>query len=86
MLTNRLPNLRPHNSPPPWNGPDFTGRRATNTRFQFLGIRKYFSDSGREEIHFSLKSDIMVDVRFELTTNDSCPAVDAICEGRSPLG
>ena len=28
----------------------------------------------------------MVDVRFELTTNDPCPAVDAICEGISPLG
>ena len=28
----------------------------------------------------------MVDVRFELTTNDPCPAVDAIGEGISPLG
>ena len=28
----------------------------------------------------------MVDVRFELTTNDPCPADDAICEGISPLG
>ena len=27
-----------------------------------------------------------MDVRFELTTNDSWPAVDAICEGISPLG
>ena len=28
----------------------------------------------------------MVDVRFELTTNDPCPADDTICEGISPLG
>ena len=28
----------------------------------------------------------MVDVRFELTTNDPCSAEDAICEGISPLG
>ena len=28
----------------------------------------------------------MVDVRFELTTNEPCPADDAICEGISPLG
>ena len=27
----------------------------------------------------------MVDVRFEITSNDSCLAVDAICEGLSPL-
>ena len=28
----------------------------------------------------------MVDVRFELTTNDPWSADDAICEGVSPLG
>ena len=28
----------------------------------------------------------MVDVRFVLTTNDPCPADDAIREGLSPLG
>ena len=28
----------------------------------------------------------MVDVRFELTTNDPWSADDAICEGISPLG
>ena len=35
---------------------------------------------------FSLKSVFMVDVRFELMTNDPCPADDAICECISPLG
>ena len=40
-----------------------------------------------EEIHFSLKSVFMVDVRFEPTTNDDPWSVDdAICEGISPLG
>ena len=28
----------------------------------------------------------MVDVRFELTTNDPWSVADAICEGISPLG
>ena len=28
----------------------------------------------------------MVDVRFELRTNDPCSVDDAICEGISPLG
>ena len=28
----------------------------------------------------------MVDVRFDLTTNDPCSVDDAICEGISPLG
>ena len=27
----------------------------------------------------------MVDVRFDLTTNDPCSVDDAICEGISPL-
>ena len=39
-----------------------------------------------EEIRFSLKSVFMVDVRFELTTNDPWSADDTICEGISPLG
>ena len=39
-----------------------------------------------EEIHFSLKSVFMVDVRFELTTNDPWFVDDAICEGISPFG
>ena len=39
-----------------------------------------------EEIRFSLKSVFMVDVRFELTTNDLWSVDDAICEGISPLG
>ena len=38
------------------------------------------SDSLHEEIHFSLKTVFMVDVRFELTTNDPWSAVDTICE------
>ena len=42
--------------------------------------------SWHEEIHFSLKSVFMVDVRFELTTNDPWSVDDAICEGISPLG
>ena len=37
---------------------------------QILDMRKFA---------FSLKSVYMVDVRFELTTNDPCPADDAIC-------
>ena len=44
------------------------------------------SDSWHKETRFSLKSVFMVEVRFELTTNDPCPADDAICEGISPLG
>ena len=44
------------------------------------------ADSCHEEIHFSLKSVFMVDVRFELTTNDPWSVDDAICEGISPLG
>ena len=53
---------------------------------------KISGDPGRvihqihEEIRFSSKRVFMVDVRFELTTNDPCPADDAICEGISPLG
>ena len=35
---------------------------------------------------FSLKSVFMVDVRFELTTNDPWSVDDAICKGNSPLG
>ena len=38
------------------------------------------------KLTFLLKSDFMVNVRFELTTTDPCPADDAICEGLSPLG
>ena len=44
------------------------------------------SDSWHEEIRFSLKSVFMVDVRFELTTNNPWSVDDAICDGISPLG
>ena len=37
-------------------------------------------DMNNEEIHFSLKSVFMVDVRFELTTNDPWSVDDAVCE------
>ena len=57
----------------------YTGQRVTSTLFEFLGIRKYVSDSRHEEIHFSLKSVFMVDVRFELTTNDPWSVDDVIC-------
>ena len=33
-----------------------------------------------EEIHFSFKNVFMVDVRFELTTNDPWSVDDAICD------
>ena len=39
-----------------------------------------------EEIHSSFKSVFMMDVRFELTTNDPWAIDDAICKGISPLG
>ena len=39
-----------------------------------------------EEFHFSFKSVFMMDVRFELTTNDPWSVDDAICVGISPLG
>ena len=48
--------------------------------------REFESHVHHEEIHFSLKSVFMVDVRFELTTNDPWSVDDAICEGISPLG
>ena len=47
--------------------------------YQILDMRK---------LTFLLIGDFMVDVRCELTTNDPCSAVVAICEGliNSPLG
>ena len=40
-----------------------------------------------DELQFSLKSVFMVDVRFELTTNDPSRSFDdVICEGISWLG
>ena len=47
-----------------------------------MGIQKHFSEilDVRKNSLFFWESDFMVDVRFELTTNDSCPAVDAIRE------
>ena len=45
--------------------------------FRFVDMRKFT---------FLLKSVFVVDVRFELTTNDPWSADDAICEGISPLG
>ena len=72
---------------PPLERTGFYRSTRHYTRFQFLGIQKHFSDYDiHKETHFSLKSDFMVDVRFELTTNDPCFAVVAICEGLSPLG
>ena len=44
------------------------------------------SDSWHKEIHVPLKNVFMVDVGFELTTNDPWSVDDAICEGISPLG
>ena len=41
---------------------------------------------GHEGIHLSLKRVFMVDMRFELTTNDPWSVDDAICEGIIPLG
>ena len=81
---NQLPTqTKPYNTLPPWNGglvfrraivqaqTGYTGWRVTNSRFQFLGPQgEYLLDYWREKIHFSLKSIFMVDVRFELTTND----------------
>ena len=40
-----------------------------------------------EEIRFYEKVFFMVDVRFKLTINNTCPADDnAICQGLCPLG
>ena len=78
-LTDRLPNLSPITLSSPGTDRIYGSTRSTNSRFQFLKIQKYFSDSGHEEIRFSSKSVFVVDVRFELTTNDSCTADDAIC-------
>ena len=53
-LTNRLPSLSLTTISPPGTDRIYGSTRGTNSRFQFLGIRKNFSDSWREEIHFSL--------------------------------
>ena len=83
-ITNRLPpklSLMTSSLFPPWNWPHIhTGRRATNSRFQFMGAQgEYLAESWHEEIHFSFRSVVLVDVMFELTTNTSRPADDAIC-------
>ena len=58
----------------------YTGRHATNSRFQFLGAQgEYLSVSWHEETRFSLKSVLMVNVTFELTTSTSSPFDDATC-------
>ena len=41
-LTNRLPSLSLITLSPPWNGPDFTGRRATTRGSNFWGSRRIF--------------------------------------------
>ena len=86
-LTNRLPKLSLITLSPPLNS-GILGGRTCLLRGSFLwGPRESdSSDSRLEEIHFSLKSVFMVDVRFELTTNDPCSVDDAICEGISRLG
>ena len=78
-LTNRLPNLSLIIIPPPGTDRIFTGRRATTRGSNFWGSRSHFQILDMRKLTFLLKSDFMVDVRFELTTNDPCPADDAIC-------
>ena len=63
------------------------GPYVPTPKYNLWGPRE--SDSSapwHKEIPFSLKSVFMVDVRFELTTNDPWSVDDAICEGISPLG
>ena len=90
-LTNRVPKLSLVTLSPPLNC-GILGLRMGS----YVPTPKFFynlwgpresdlSDSWHEEIHFSLKSVFMVDVRFEITTNDPWYD-DAICEGISPLG
>ena len=56
----------------------------------YVPTPKFFTISGDpgRAIHqiLDMRSVFMVDVRFELTTNDSWTVDDAICEGISPLG
>ena len=91
-LTNRLPELSLITLSPPLNS-GILGLRMG----PYVPTPKFFynlcgpresdsSDSWHEEMHFSLKSVFMVDVRFEATTNDPWSVDDAICEGISPLG
>ena len=65
----------------------YTGRRVTNSRFQFLGTQgEHFLRFliGGKSLFF--KKRFMVDVSFEPTTNSSSPFDDAICRGSSQLG
>ena len=91
-LTNSVPKLSLITLSPPLNS-GILGLRMG----PYVPTPKFFTISGdpgtviyqildiHEEINFSLNSVFMVDVRFELTTNEPCPADDAICEGISPL-
>ena len=90
-LNNRLPKLSLITLPPSLN----SGILGLRMR-PYVPTPKFFTTSGdpRRVIHqildmrkyvFSLKSVFMVDVRFELTTNDPWSVDDAICEGISPL-
>ena len=91
-LTNRLPKLSLITLSPPLNS-GILGLRMgldvpTPRFFTFSGDpgRVIYQDLDMRKYTFSLKSVFMVDVRFELMTNDPCPADDAICECISPLG
>ena len=73
-LTNRLPNLSLTTLSPPLNSGILVvrmGPYVPTPKYNLWGPRE--SDSSapwHKEIPFSLKSVFMVDVRFELTTND----------------
>ena len=91
-LTSRPPKLSLITLSPPLNG-GILGLRmglyvpTPKLFYNLWGPRESASsDSRHEEIRFSLKSVFMVDVRFELTTNDPWSVDDAIGQGISPLG
>ena len=83
---------KPYNTLPPFEPRDSWSsygavRAYSEVLYILWGPRESdLSGSWHEEIHFSLKSVFMVDVRFGLTTNDPWSVDDAICEGISPLG
>ena len=59
-------------------GPQFSTKSLATQEEEFQE-EECLPDSCDEENHFSLKSAFMVGVRFELTTNDPCPADNATC-------
>ena len=92
-LTNRLPKLSLITLSPPLNRGILglrMGPYVPTPRFFFYNLwgprESDSSGSCHEETHFSSESVFMVDVRFELTTNDPWSVDDDICEGISPLG